>query len=78
MSKKITVTLTEDEIDTLTDAITDYCGALTDAYGLYGILLSKDMSNEREGRNIRILEKIKLRLLTGLKGAKDDQKTSDR
>jgi len=75
MSKKITVTLTEDEIDTLTDVITDYCGALTDAYGIY---LSEGMSNEQDGRNIRILEKIKLRLLTGLKGAKDDQKASDR
>jgi len=63
MSKKITVTLTEDEIDTLTDAITDYCGELTDAYGIY---LSEGMSNEQDGRNIRILEKIKLRLLMGL------------
>ena len=74
MSKKITVTLTEDEIDTLTDAITDYCGALTDAYGLYGILLSKDISNEREGRNIRILEKIKVRILMALKRSKDAEK----
>ena len=71
MSKKITVTLTEDEIDTLTDAITDYCSALTDAYGIY---LSEGMCNEQDGRNIRILEKIKVRILMALKRSKDAEK----